>query len=232
MIPKIIHYCWVGPGKYPKLIRKCLATWKKQLPDYEFILWNKENSPFDVQYVQDAYAAKKYAYCADYIRYWALYNYGGIYLDMDVYLTGNFDKFLDCHSFWASEHSYNMAIGTEVIGAEKHDPFIKAVLDKYDTLTFDATKLEELKCPRIFALVYAVYPHPEQLTMLPYDTFYPFPYAERQNAANFLSYATENTVAIHMWNMGWVSDWVKFKREIKRRYRTLRERIIGLMAKG
>ena len=32
----------------------------------------------------DAFDNKKYAFAADYIRLYALYNYGGIYLDMDV----------------------------------------------------------------------------------------------------------------------------------------------------
>ena len=43
MIPKIIHYCWFGESKIPPLIQKCIKSWKKHLPDYEFKLWNEEN---------------------------------------------------------------------------------------------------------------------------------------------------------------------------------------------
>jgi len=46
MIPKIIHYCWFGRGKMPELALKCIASWKKHLPDYELKLWNEDN--FDV----------------------------------------------------------------------------------------------------------------------------------------------------------------------------------------
>lgn len=35
MIPKIIHYCWFGRGPLPELAQKCIASWKKYLPDYE-----------------------------------------------------------------------------------------------------------------------------------------------------------------------------------------------------
>ena len=34
MIPKKIHYVWVGGNEKPKDIRRCMATWKKHLSDY------------------------------------------------------------------------------------------------------------------------------------------------------------------------------------------------------
>ena len=43
MIPKIIHYCWFGRGKKPKLAQKCIASWRKYCPDYEIIEWNEDN---------------------------------------------------------------------------------------------------------------------------------------------------------------------------------------------
>ena len=49
------------------------------LTDYEFKLWNF--SCFDIEsslWVKTAFYAGKYAFAADYIRAYALYNYGGI----------------------------------------------------------------------------------------------------------------------------------------------------------
>ena len=46
MIPKIIHYCWFGRNPLPELAQKCIASWKKYLPDYEIKEWNEDN--FDV----------------------------------------------------------------------------------------------------------------------------------------------------------------------------------------
>ena len=69
MIPKIIHYCWLGDDPYPEKIQRCIDSWSKYLPDYEFVLWNKER--FDIHsvpWVEQAYEAKKYAFAADYIR--------------------------------------------------------------------------------------------------------------------------------------------------------------------
>ena len=32
-IPKIIHYGWFGGKEKSKFIKKCIATWQKNLPD-------------------------------------------------------------------------------------------------------------------------------------------------------------------------------------------------------
>ena len=85
MIPKIIHYCWLSGNPIPKNLEDCMKSWKKKLPDYKFMLWDFNR--FDINssiWVREAFNAKKYAFAADYIRLFALYNYGGIYMDMDV----------------------------------------------------------------------------------------------------------------------------------------------------
>ena len=85
MIPKIIHYCWLSNDPIPSNIQHYMDSWKKYLPDYEFIHWNFDK--FDKsssRWVSEAFDNKKYAFAADYIRLYALYHYGGIYLDMDV----------------------------------------------------------------------------------------------------------------------------------------------------
>lgn len=133
MIPKIIHYVWVGNNPKPKNIKKCMKTWKKHLKDYEIIEWNESN--FDINshpFVKKAYEAKKWAYVSDYIRMYAIYNYGGIYLDTDALVLDNFDKFLDNKVFVGFERE-NYPF-TAVFGAEKKNKFIKKLLDYYDNL--------------------------------------------------------------------------------------------------
>ena len=83
-IPKIIHYCWFGGNPLPEITKLCLESWRTLLPDYEIVCWSEEN--FDVSlipFVQEAYEAKKWAFVSDYARLFALYQYGGIYLDTD-----------------------------------------------------------------------------------------------------------------------------------------------------
>ena len=133
MIPKIIHYVWVGNNPKPKDIKKCMKTWKKHLKDYKIIEWNESN--FDISshpFVKKAYEAKKWAYVSDYIRMYAIYNYGGIYLDTDVLVLEKFDKFLNNKVFVGFERE-NYPF-TAVFGAEKKNKFIKKLLDYYDNL--------------------------------------------------------------------------------------------------
>ncbi|MDR0476235.1 MAG: hypothetical protein LBH43_21535, partial [Treponema sp.] len=103
-IPKKIHYCWLGTGKMPENAMICIATWKKVMPDYELVLWDTNRFDINsVKYVQEAFTAKKWALAADYIRLYAVYNEGGIYLDTDVYVQKRFDDLLKFNFFTSLE---------------------------------------------------------------------------------------------------------------------------------
>lgn len=139
MIPKKIHYVWVGGKEKPKNIQRCMKTWKKHLKDYEIIEWNESNFDIDSHpFVAAAYKAKKWAYVSDYIRMYAIYNYGGIYLDTDVLVLDSFDDMLKNKAFVGYENPDFPF--TAVFGAEPHHPFIKRILDYYDEI--DAYKFD------------------------------------------------------------------------------------------
>lgn len=168
-IPKIIHLCWLSGDAFPEKIKNCIDSWKKVLPDYQLILWDKNRFDINsVPYVKEAFEAKKYAFCADYIRIYALYNYGGIYLDSDVMVYKSFDQFLNLHAFASIEfHSYFMyahisnkkekLVGIEaaVLGSEKGASWLKNVLDYYDGRHFSMKRKEIEKniMPRVIARI-------------------------------------------------------------------------------
>ena len=63
----VIHYFWFGNNPKPEIVTKCIASWKKYMPDWEIKEWNESN--YDVQccrYVEQAYKAKKWAFVSDY----------------------------------------------------------------------------------------------------------------------------------------------------------------------
>ncbi len=131
MIPKIVHYCWFGKRDKDEISQKCMKTWKLlEISGYTFVEWNEDN--FDInsnQLVNIAYQQKKYAFVADYVRIWALYNWGGIYLDTDVEVFKDFDKFLNYDLFLGM--IFNCSIGTAVIGAKKNNSIMKELLNIY-----------------------------------------------------------------------------------------------------
>ncbi|MGV3763105.1 glycosyltransferase family 32 protein [Parapedobacter sp.] len=128
MIPKIIHYCWLSDDPYPELIEQCFASWKRYLVGYELYRWDIGNAP-NVPWVHEAFEGKKYAFAADYIRFYALYQMGGIYLDADVEVFKSFDALLENRSFIGYDSMGD--IEAAVIGAEKGSGWVKACLDTY-----------------------------------------------------------------------------------------------------
>lgn len=134
-IPKVIHYCWFGKGEKPDLAKKCIESWKKYCSDYEFKEWNEEN--FDInsnEYVKQAYESRKFAFVTDYVRLYALYNEGGVYMDTDVEVLKPIDEFLK-HKAFSSFENNNM-IPTGLMAAEKGNEWIKDLLDEYNDLKF------------------------------------------------------------------------------------------------
>lgn len=122
MIPKVIHYCWFGGNEKSEIIKQCIASWKKYCPDYEIIEWNESN--FDInccQYVKEAYEAKKWAFVSDYARYKIIYEHGGIYLDTDVELLDNLDKYLIYDTWFPREtqRTFNTGVGFAAIKNNK-----------------------------------------------------------------------------------------------------------------
>lgn len=137
MIPKIIHYCWFGRGELPELAQECIASWHQFMPDWEYKLWNEDN--FDVNmvpYTKEAYEARKYAFVSDYVRLWALYNEGGIYLDTDVKVFKPFDDLLTQKAFAGFEGSKHVPMGTCVLASEAGGQWVEEQLKNYQDRHF------------------------------------------------------------------------------------------------
>ena len=220
-IPKKIHYCWFGKGEKPGIVKKCIESWKKILKDYEIIEWNEES--FDINsntFVKEAYESGKYAFVSDYVRVYALYNYGGIYLDTDVEIYKEFsEEMLNNDSFWGFEEKNFIA--TSTIGAQKGNKLIKRFLDSYDgkcfyklngeidTLTNVAIVSNMVK--ELGIRLDGSYQRIEQVA-----TFYPQEYFSPYDYINCYSKATENTYAMHHYYKSWLPYSTRIKTNIKK----------------
>lgn len=211
MIPKIVHYCWLSGDKFPEKIDYCIQSWNKYLKDYEIRLWDLNR--FDISkspWCKEAFEAKKYAFAADYIRCYALFNYGGIYLDSDVEVLKSFDDILDLPYFIGKEMvaKYEPAI----MGAEKGWAPLKKMLDYYDNRHFllGDNKYDLLPMPEIMKklldseLEYNLITNKSQfdynshiISVFESDFFSP-----KQANSNFIN-ITSNTYTVHHFEASW-----------------------------
>ena len=141
MIPRIIHYCWISNDPHPELTRQCIASWRKHFPGFQIKLWDANSLDYDaIPYTRDAMAHKKWAFVSDYVRLYALYHEGGIYLDSDVRAFGKLDSLLENDFFSGLEmrdkaHTQIFLEGA-VLGATPGHPFVKKCLDIYNQRQF------------------------------------------------------------------------------------------------
>jgi mannosyltransferase OCH1-like enzyme len=200
-IPKIIHYCWFGKNDMNNQIKLCIDSWESYFKDYNFIKWDEYNSPMNHPYVIDAYKNKKYAFVSDYVRLYALYNFGGIYLDTDMIFVNTFTFSNHQTCILAYENDEQDRIGCGFIASIKGHKFIHQILMNYNYLTFHNDNISKLVISKIVKENYLNYLS-KDVTILNYDVFYPFPY-EKRKEINFYKYQTKNTIAIHLWSKSW-----------------------------
>lgn len=138
MIPKKIHLCWFSGEKPNRFTRNCIKSWRKVMPDYEIRIWDANSFDFNsVPFVKDALEARKWAFVADYIRLYALYTEGGIYMDSDVKTFKRFDAFLDNEFFIGSQPMGDKAdVESAIFGSVSGHPYLKECLEYYQTLDF------------------------------------------------------------------------------------------------
>lgn len=206
LIPKIIHYCWLSNDPIPENLQKCMNTWKEKLPDYEFMLWNFTR--FDKKsslWVEQAFDSKKYAFAADFIRLYAIYNYGGIYLDMDIEVLKTFDTLLNQKLMIAFENPEKTGIEAGCFGAEKNNIFIGDCLSYYNNREFikENGEFDTLPLPRImFSLIKK---HPEINIKDMCDWHY---FTNKSYKTGEIS-TTSRSYAIHHFAGSWTSKYHK-----------------------
>ena len=239
MIPKIIHYCWFGGKPLPKSAEKCIASWRKFLPDYEIKEWNE--STFDVnctRYTAEAYAARKYAYVSDYARFWVLYRYGGLYFDVDVEIIKPLDDIIARGPFMGCEEAYTegatpSALGVAPglgLGVNPGLGLVKELLDNYEATSFEAENQDRNAGIYKTVVQYTTellvergLQNTNEIQLVDGIYIYPKEYFNPLEHINQM-HITENTRSIHWYDGTWQPKSVKLRRRF---VRLLGQRVYG-----
>ncbi|KAJ6539460.1 nucleotide-diphospho-sugar transferase [Mycena capillaripes] len=136
-IPRILHQTWKTgtlPDKWKSISQEC----RDMMPDYEYKLWTDESSrefiarhyPWFLNTFDDySYAILR----ADAIRYFVLYHYGGIYLDLDIGCLRPLDPLLVYPVILPK--TIPVGVSNDLMFAEKHHPFLAQTI--HNLATFD-----------------------------------------------------------------------------------------------
>lgn len=209
MIPKKIHFCWFGWNEKPKLARKCIASWKKNCPDYEIIEWNEDH--FDVNqhpYLKWCYQNKKWAFLSDFARLLILRQHGGIYLDTDVEIVRSLDDLLEYEAFFGFETNDYINTG-EGFGCVPHHPAIEAMIRPYQALIPDGTgNYPVMTCPKLNTealLPYGLLLNGKRQTVCGAEIL-PADYLNPYDDPTGTLHKTENTYSIHWYGKSWMDS--------------------------
>lgn len=140
MIPTTIHYCWFSDEPFPIIVQSCINSWHKYMPDWKFIRWDLSRiQEIDCVWLHECIQEKKWAFAADYVRTYALFTEGGVYLDTDVVVYQSFRPLLRNKMFIGREgviqtkcyEGVQSYLTSHCFGAESGHPFLKLILDYY-----------------------------------------------------------------------------------------------------
>lgn len=207
MIPKKIHYVWIG-GPKGNLENICINSWKEKLPEYEIIEWNEKN--FDIEkeikgkkFLEECYKQKLWAFIADYIRLKVLYEQGGLYMDTDMQILKDITPLIESNELFFGYESEKYANGA-IIGVVPKHPYIKDVLEFYNedimksniyTLPMVMTYILNKKYEKIDRNDYS-----NNIKVYDEEYFYPFGFKDQYTDECI----TSNTYGIHWWGKTWV----------------------------
>lgn len=210
-MPKIIHYFLEGQQPYDYR-----ESWKVCCPDYDIVHWHAGNMPYDeypfLHIIKDA---KKWSVMSDFLRHWAVKEFGGFYLDTDVELIRPLDPLLDVSSFLCIEGhpvSGNAAVSGGTPGAYFQSIALGEIC-KLDMVYFLKTFLAEIEIsPRLVSRIIKEHKGSDldesdleqikdygNFITLPKKYFYPYNWNERFEE----SCITEDTLGIHWWKHSW-----------------------------
>lgn len=207
LIPKKIHYIWIGNKELPDSYKRNIETWEKYNPDYEIIRWDESNYDFKkCDYMREAYEAKCWGFVPNYCRLDIVNRYGGIYLDIDVECKGSFDAVLNDKAFFSMGSSDRINNGCG-FGSKPNIPFLSELKKQFEDNHFLNKNGIPQKTPcHIFLhpifrkhgfIIENRYQKVEDIVLYPTEVFSPLTIDGWDN------YLSNNTLSIHKEDGTW-----------------------------
>ena len=199
---RLVHVIWLGGGRFPEIVTKCMESWKQFIGDRTLCFWTETSLDLSHPWVQETYKQRKYAFASDYLRLWCIYNYGGIYLDVDVELVKPLNV---AENFFALESCTNsVALGLS-FGATKNNQIIGDLLTIYDKISFNISDGYSQVQPRIITQIFIDngWEYKDKIHSFKGFTIYPTDIFCPKNMVTKEISTTKDTIGIHHYLGSW-----------------------------
>jgi hypothetical protein len=228
MIPKRLHYVWVG-GPFPARYQAHVDGWRRLHPDWEITRWSEANIDLSHPLIAKAYRLRKWSTVADIARLMAVHGHGGIYLDTDIEVLQPLDSLLRQRCFLAFQGTAKASdlVANGCFGAVAGHWFIGEALQavlRLRPIPFGLDRPTRYGPKLITRLLRRHGLRQEapdgvdigDIRILPAPVFFPYPYGAEFTPACI----RDTTLAVHWWDRSWAKDLplpVRMAQAVKRR---------------
>ncbi|MCC6468314.1 MAG: hypothetical protein IT563_08330 [Alphaproteobacteria bacterium] len=212
MIPRILHYVWVGGRPLPEKTRINIETWSRFCPDFEIKSWTDDNVSFAHPYLARCRALGNWANASNYLRLVKLLAHGGVYLDTDIMLRRPLTPMLRdrCFLGFQVEVQENDWVNNAVFGAEPGHWFVELcrqrLLEAHDgsePANFSSPRLvTRLLIERGLTAYRAGGVTVGDVHVYPRPVFYPYSWREEFTLAAI----KPETTTVHFWEKSWHTE--------------------------
>lgn len=202
---KYIHYIVNKDKNISPFSKKCLDSFKNYLPDYEIKYWSIDDiDKIDDDMAKEISKIENYSLKKIFLEIYAMYQYGGIYIDQNLELVASIDDLIkESDSFLGLDERHH--ISSSIWYEKKPKSYLATkVLDKYKKYYNEALYDNYfVNLPLLFREVLTDY-RPEVtttqklkhgITLYSYDYFYPLSYdghtknkSDNTRVLNYFSY--------------------------------------------
>ncbi len=215
-IPKILHQTWKGPH-VPFEFLGFVDSWRRLHPDWEYRLWtDADNRRFIADHYPefltqfDAYPQPIQR--ADAVRYFLLYHFGGLYVDLDFRACRPIDPLLAGQSCvlglepdeHAALHRRERIVGNAFMASAPRHPFFETVMRRLPEFRHHTTALDSTG-PFMLSQVMDDFEAPETVRLTPSAQLYPLTLeqADQYRATGHSEVDLSAAYAIHFHHGTW-----------------------------
>lgn len=218
MIPKYMHFIWLGDKELPVYAIKNIKKWEFYYPNFNIKIWSDsdiENDNVIPTQLTEHYNNNPFhpAFKADIARYCILQKYGGLYLDTDFEPLKRLpDHFLNFEFLGGIQNNGEVAIG--FIGSAVNSVVLNTIIDELpksieknkQNNTFVNKNITGITGPKFVTPICNKFKYNSNCFFFTSEYFYPY-WADEKHRRNeeFLK-TSPLAYAVHHWAAEWLEN--------------------------